>query len=559
MLSPLGQRGLTLLELVLSLTIMSVAFIGLDSMSERFSQDTKNTLVAAHMRTFGDAVKAYVKTNQTEITSTLINSPAVLIDATTLVKTGYLSQSQATLIAGTTNYQYTNGYRQNLCALVIKPTLGPLQALVVAEGGETIDDLSLGGIAALIGGSGGSYPTTVIDGDSTNAIKGAVGAWKVDPTVFNGKMNNLALNCGHIAGQVTVAAGRPVMALWFDTTSGLPLVRNKVGPPGLNTMETPLILGDSAVGVSGSACTKGAIARSTLGALLYCDSSLVWKEITATYWRDPVTKVASLPAGGNNIGDVRVTTDEAYNAPYIFVRDAQGNAVWKTLTVEKNGDLNVGVVNASGLRIPNSNSNGRPVIISSAGDITSESVNSTNGSFSSLTSRSVDSTSGTFGSLTSSGNISGATLSATGDIVSNTPGSRFILAGDTFASSTINAGVDLTGNKISGQQFILTKVGSGESCDISKDIGYKASSSDGTLMRCSNDKWSPLYSTPTIPQVMRGTMCGSVQWIGNAKSHIFPCGTHEDIAYGCPDFYSLIRIMGEQNKFDTQLWTCRKD
>jgi len=381
MRSPISQRGLTLLELVLSLTIMSVAFIGLDSMSERFSQDTKNTLVAAHMRTFGDAVKAYVKANQSQITSTLNNFQAVLIDATTLVNSGYLSQSQATLIAGTTNYRYTNGYRQNLCSLVIKPASGPLQALVVAEGGETIDDLSLGGIAALIGGSGGSYPNTVIDGDSVNAIKGAVGSWKIAPIAFTEKTNNQGLNCGQTAGQVEVAAGRPVMALWFDTTSGLPLVRNNVGVSTLNTMTTPLIMSATNQNVGG-VCAAGSIGNDTAGALLYCEN-LAWRTFPLrSSWQPSVARVADLPVRGNSTGDVRVTTGESYNAPYMWT-----GTLWQTLTADRDGTLNINALNVNG-------------DISNTGDITSTGNISGN-------------------NLTSSGAINGASLSVTNDVSGN--------------------------------------------------------------------------------------------------------------------------------------------
>ena len=59
----LRQAGLTLLEVLVSLSILSASTIGLVAISDRYAQDTVSSVAASQMRTFGEASRAYIKDN----------------------------------------------------------------------------------------------------------------------------------------------------------------------------------------------------------------------------------------------------------------------------------------------------------------------------------------------------------------------------------------------------------------------------------------------------------------------------------------------------------------
>ena len=257
------EQGVTLLEVILSLGIISAATIGMNMIASRYADDTKLTIAASQTRTFGEAVKAYIKDNYATVQAVATPSAPAMVDVPTLIASGYL----------TTGFMSTNAFGQSLCALVLEPTANRLQAMVVAEGGTAIDDLSLGSLAAIVGGSGGGTYSS----DAT-VIRGAVGGWAITTATFDNLVNNVNRKCDGTAGNVRVAAGTPAMALWFENgdTSSAFLARDAVpGRPELNAMNTPIVM--NSVQVANDACSNlGAIARSSTGAVLSCQSAL-WK------------------------------------------------------------------------------------------------------------------------------------------------------------------------------------------------------------------------------------------------------------------------------------------
>ena len=117
-----SQRGLTLLEVIVSLAILSSASVGLYAIADQFSNDTKVTVAASQVRAFGDAARAYIKDNYASIQAVATPTTPALIDVPTLIAAGNL----------TTGFLSTNAYGQNMCALVLEPTANRLQAMVVS-------------------------------------------------------------------------------------------------------------------------------------------------------------------------------------------------------------------------------------------------------------------------------------------------------------------------------------------------------------------------------------------------------------------------------------------
>jgi prepilin-type N-terminal cleavage/methylation domain-containing protein len=320
------ERGFTLLETIVALGIIASATIGMNMIAERYSSDTKVTIAASQTRTFGEAAKAYIKDNYAAIQAVATATAPAMVDVPTLIASGHL----------TTGFMAQNAYRQSLCALVLEPSANRLQAMVVAEGGTAIDDLSLGSLAAIVGGSGGGTYSS----DAT-VIRGAVGGWAIPVATFDNLVNNVSRKCDGTAGNVRIAAGRPAMALWFENgdTSSAFLARDAVpGRPELNAMNTPIVM--NSVQVANDACsTIGAIARSSTGAVLSCQSGL-WKTQGSSFWEDPVATFATLPTCNSAVAwQTRVVqTPTVGTGPRAYT--CNGTA-WAALAVNDSGNITV--------------------------------------------------------------------------------------------------------------------------------------------------------------------------------------------------------------------------
>lgn len=313
------QLGMTLLEVLMVLGLLSSIIVGVAKLAEAYSDDTRAALVAQHMSAVGRAAQAYIKDNYAAVAGNATSATPALITVPMLRTAGYLQSG----------FSITNNYNQSVCVLVLEPTANNLNALVIAEGGTTLDDLTLGGVAAAIGAAGGGVYST-----ATTTLRGAMGGWSMGTGAFV-NANASGQKCDGTGGTPVIAAGHPVQAIWFeggDVSSGL-LHRDAVpGRPELNTMNTPLIMGS--VQTSGAACTTtGAIARDSDGGVLSCQGG-TWKPGGSAYWKDPVATFASLPASGDPVGAVRMTTDTG--RAFMWTGGS-----WSPLAVDQNGHLTV--------------------------------------------------------------------------------------------------------------------------------------------------------------------------------------------------------------------------
>lgn len=251
------QLGFTLLEVIISLGIMSAATVGLATLASRYSEDTVTGIAASQMQTFAKASNAYIKENYAAIQAVATPTSPALINVSTLITSGKLP----------TGFSAINAKGQTMCALVIEPTVNRLQGLLVSEGGTPVSDLDLGAIAASMGGTGGAVYSTA---DTT--IRGAVGGWAIPTSTFDNLTNNLGTDCAGNPGRVRVVTGTPVMALWLengDSNSAF-LARDAVpGRPEMNAVNTPIVM--NSVQTVGAVCTTtGAIAQDGAGGIVSC-------------------------------------------------------------------------------------------------------------------------------------------------------------------------------------------------------------------------------------------------------------------------------------------------
>jgi prepilin-type N-terminal cleavage/methylation domain-containing protein len=321
-------RGVTLVELLIALVVLASVSVGVTRLVQMAAEDTQISVTALHAKTVGDAAQSYIRDNYADIMLVATATQPALVRVADLIAEGYLP-------AG---FSAANPSRQNLCVLVTQPSSAKLNGLLVAEGGDAIDDLSLGQLSSTIGAAGGGIYTT-----APSVVRGAMGGFEFPIGAF-ANANHLGQRCDGSPGAVNFAPGHPAIALWFgDSLAPSPtLYRDEVpGDPSLNTMNTPILLGVSTVQAEGGTCSpRGALARDALGGVLSCEADY-WKKAGSTYWRDPVETFAMLGAcDATGRGHTRVVlTASVGSGPRAYTCD--GTGAWVALGVDDSGSLRV--------------------------------------------------------------------------------------------------------------------------------------------------------------------------------------------------------------------------
>ncbi len=323
-----NARGVTLLEMLIALVVMASVAVGVAQLSNKAGEDAEISVIAAHTRAVGDAANAYIKDNYGAIAAIATATQPVLIRVQDLVTAGNLQPG----------FSLTNGRGQSTCVLVLQPSAYKLNGLVVTEGGEAFDDLALAQLAATIGGAGGAIYST-----DASTVRGAIGGYEFAIGAF-ANANHLAQRCDGTGGAVAITQGHAAMALWYADGPGneSTLYRDEVpGNPQLNTMNTPILFGASAVQVEGAACSpRGALARDALGSVLACESD-VWRKAGSTFWRDPVETAAGLgTCDATQRGFTRaVLTPTVGTGPRAYTCDGTGS--WAAIGVDDSGNIRV--------------------------------------------------------------------------------------------------------------------------------------------------------------------------------------------------------------------------
>ena len=68
------QAGLTLLELIISISLMMLVSVGMVQLADRYSDDVKTAVIADQLKRTGDAARAYIKDNYATIAATATTS-----------------------------------------------------------------------------------------------------------------------------------------------------------------------------------------------------------------------------------------------------------------------------------------------------------------------------------------------------------------------------------------------------------------------------------------------------------------------------------------------------
>lgn len=317
-----GSAGFTLIEMLGALAVGTMMVIGLMALIDDTIDDSKGQQAALYQSQVARAAARYVKANYGALTaSATATTPTVVT----------LAQLKAANLLGSA-FNGVNAYGQAPCVLVLQPQAGRLDTLVVTEGGVEIPPKDGAFVAANAGEGGGFIPVPA--GGQPLAAQGAFRSWSLPIAPY------VSRNCSGIAA----SPGRLASALFFDGPGNLSfdyLYRGAVpGHPELNRMSTPLHMtavvvedASDALCVAADATTWGRIAVDASGRVMSCTAG-TWRPSGSAYWKDPVATYATLPATGNQTGDVRLVR----GLGRAFSWNGTG---WIALAVDQNGNLSV--------------------------------------------------------------------------------------------------------------------------------------------------------------------------------------------------------------------------
>mgnify|MGYP000173813249 CR=1 FL=1 len=326
-----SQRGLTLIEAIAALGVMAGMMALAVAMTGNYAEDTKVAVTAQQIRAVGEAARGYINDNQATIAATATATDPAVVTVAQLVAGGYLP-------AG---YTDINNRNQTMCVLVLEPTANNLQGLVITEGGDPVDDISMRQVSNLIGAAGGSILST-----ATTTLSGTQGGWSVAIGGYGVR------DCANAVITGGPGAGHNVMALWTggnDVATAF-LYRDAVaGRPELNQMNTSIDMGGFRIvnlqtAVSAAACGAGVntgdLARAANGKVLSCQGG-TWKEQGGSaFWGDPVDQAVAMPAcTAANANETRVRYGYAA-APTRRLFSCDG-ASWVAAGVDHSGNLTV--------------------------------------------------------------------------------------------------------------------------------------------------------------------------------------------------------------------------
>ncbi|RJF92789.1 shufflon system plasmid conjugative transfer pilus tip adhesin PilV [Noviherbaspirillum saxi] len=312
------EHGFSLVEMLGALAVGAIMTAGAAGLVDGYLEEGKGRQAALYQSRVTEAARKYISANTAALqTAAGATTPAVV--ALSALKTkGHLES----------DVQPVNAYGQTPCVLVVQPTAGRLEALVVTEGGRDIPAKYVAQVAASAGQGGGFIPF-----NNPTIAQGAANAWSVPLAGFGGA------SCSG----TPAAANHLASALFFDGPGQLStdfLHRHAVpGHPELNEMTTPLNMRAQAVEdasdalcAAGDASGYGRIAVDAQGAVLSCRQG-IWKR-QGGQWKDPAASFAALPVTGNSVGDVRLTTDTGRAFSW-------SGSAWRALAVDENGNLQV--------------------------------------------------------------------------------------------------------------------------------------------------------------------------------------------------------------------------
>lgn len=337
-------RGFTLLETLAVLAIAALLLVGLSSLMSTASGNARAQQAALYQAQVSSAGMQLIKANyQALLTAPMTTTTPLVISLTGSNPAGYKLGSflPASILA-------RNAYQQVPCLLVYRGTgtgwtggTGPqdILAFLVTEGGQTIDDHTLGNIEANAGAGAGA-----IQSISGGVAQGAFGSWSaslaaVNPT--NTSCSGTATGVGHLVSQVYYSGG--------NGAAGDFLYRQPSSVTGVadgNTMHAPIVLADQthtdrdgADPTCAAATDLGKITADSAGNVLNCTnmgSGIQWNMQASLHWRAPADTLGNIASydPSPETGDVLRVADTGIAYAYT-------GAKWMPLAVDNKGNLTV--------------------------------------------------------------------------------------------------------------------------------------------------------------------------------------------------------------------------
>jgi type II secretory pathway pseudopilin PulG len=217
------QRGFLLVDFLVGTVLIGVSLTALAPIALNVIDQRQESAAAAYQKRVADSARQWIKSNSPTILAGATAATPFVLNVSTLKSTGDLEVGWST----------TNTFGQTPCVLILQPTPGKLQPMLLFEGGVAIKEARLRRIAQAGTAEGG-----FVDPNTPTPLtaRGGFGTFNVDLTNYTSR------NCSG----VTTGPGRPVAALLFDPGQQQApfLYANPVpGNVNANTMNTNLNMG----------------------------------------------------------------------------------------------------------------------------------------------------------------------------------------------------------------------------------------------------------------------------------------------------------------------------
>ncbi len=188
-------------------------------------QQEQATVAAMQMARIDKAAQGYITANAAAVEAGSTATSPAIITVPMLVNTGYLPNG----------FNANNPYGQIWEVQVLQPAANQLQALVVSQGGQTVDAKQAGMVAQAAGSTGGviggGTGKFAVPGCNAGVACGVYAGWDVST---NGYQN---VAPGHLAALIEYSNGQLQSDYLYRTA--VP------GQPQLNTMQTNLNMGNN--------------------------------------------------------------------------------------------------------------------------------------------------------------------------------------------------------------------------------------------------------------------------------------------------------------------------
>ena len=301
------QAGFTLVEAVLSLSLMAVMAVGIGEAINRNSNNIGLAGVASQMAELRTAADRYVQDNFTTLVASAAGGP-VEIPVATLISGNYLPSG----------FSATNLYQQTYHIYLRERSSTVLESMVVPTGGKPLSVRDGGEIAMLLKGAGGYVPQ-----GGVNAL-GTRGSWQLAlASIVPGSAPNPS--GAAVAYQIHYSVYGPTGAL----------IRYATGNPVDNQMATTL-------NMNGNAINNAGVVNGT-------------QFVSAGAGTEP-SVIATTPNYGTN-GGIRLQGNPTTNVAYFQVTDKGASTQWGVAAITPDGLWNwSGTINAANVLI-----NGQPI------------------------------------------------------------------------------------------------------------------------------------------------------------------------------------------------------